>query len=209
MILSLFFTDPAQALLLCLAIIIVISVHEYSHALAGYLLGDKTAEHEGRLTLNPLAHLDPMGTVLLIIVGFGWGKPVPFNPYNLRWSKWGSAAVALAGPLSNFIMAVIFAAGLSWVAPHYGLDNYLTMLLIFLVVYSVGLGLFNLIPIPPLDGSKVLFTLLPARYTWLAVWLQRNGMWLLLALLLVLRFSDQTIFMDVVNGILGLFGLRL
>ncbi|MFH0874239.1 MAG: site-2 protease family protein [Candidatus Komeilibacteria bacterium] len=209
MLLNLLFQQPGVAILLLLAIIVVISVHEYSHALAGYLLGDKTAEHEGRLTLNPLSHLDLMGSLMLIIVGFGWGRPVPFNPYNLRWPKWGPAAVSLAGPVSNFIMAFVFAGILALIRPTYGVDNYLTLFLIFLVMYSVGLGLFNLIPIPPLDGSRVLLTLLPHRYDWLAIWLQRNGFWLLIGLLIVLQFSDQGFFLHVVNAILGLFGLQL
>src|SRR3989339_1829095 len=100
--------DPPLLIIVPLAIIIVISLHEFSHALMGYLLGDKTAEHEGRLTLNPLAHLDPFGTVMLLLVGFGWGKPVPFNPYNLKFQKWGPAWIALAGPLSNFLSAIFF-----------------------------------------------------------------------------------------------------
>lgn len=202
--------DPPLLIIVPLAIIIVISLHEFSHALMGYLLGDKTAEHEGRLTLNPLAHLDPFGTIMLLIVGFGWGKPVPFNPYNLKYQKWGPAWIALAGPVSNFLSAIFFAVVLKIVSNFVDPNSYVVVFLFYLIFFDIILGLFNLIPIPPLDGSKLLFALLPLKYENVAFWLQRNGSFLLMALLIFMYFSNGNFFGVIVNfflkGILSLMG---
>jgi Zn-dependent protease len=138
------------------------------HALVGYLPGDETATRMGRLTLNPMAHADMMGTVILPLMAImgnfpviGWAKPVPFNPYNLRNQKWGPTMVALAGPLSNFAMAIIFILALKIaLAAGLPLYNLLTAFLGYLVVINVVLGIFNFIPVPPLDGSKLLAALL-------------------------------------------------
>lgn len=157
-----------RAIVMYFALVLALVVHEYMHALVGYLLGDETAKRMGRLTLNPMAHADMMGTVILPIMAImgnfpviGWAKPVPFNPYNLRNQKWGPTMVALAGPLSNFGMAVIFTIALK-VALAAGLPlfNLLTAFLGYLVVINVVLGLFNFIPVPPLDGSKLVAALL-------------------------------------------------
>src|SRR3989338_6823830 len=107
MFLSLISENPAVAIVWVLAIVIALTVHEFSHALAGKWRGDKTAEYEGRLTLNPMAHIDWIGFIPLLLLGFGWAKPVPFNPYNLRDPKWDSVLIALAGPASNFILALL------------------------------------------------------------------------------------------------------
>jgi Zn-dependent protease len=168
-----------------IAWIVGIAGHEFSHALAAYVQGDNTAERQGRLTLNPIAHMDPIGTTLFLISGFfGWGKPTPFNPFKLRFGpRFGAAIVAAAGPISNFIMAVVFGLPLllNWVRPFsgpnrfgqtvYTLDpqyigywtaaNYLAAVLVFVVLFNVSLGLFNLLPIFPLDGEKVAVGLLP------------------------------------------------
>lgn len=148
-----------------LYVIIVLSavVHEYSHGWMANFLGDPTAKREGRLTLNPLKHLDPIGTValplflLLTGVGFiGWAKPVPYNPYNLK-GKHGSAKVGAAGPGSNFLLALIFGLSLRFISPQGAI--YLPLMLITYV--NIFLGLFNLIPLPPLDGSKLLMSFFP------------------------------------------------
>ena len=168
-----------------IAWIVGIAGHEFSHALAAYAQGDNTAERQGRLTLNPIAHMDPIGTTLFLISGFfGWGKPTPFNPFKLRFGpRIGAAIVAAAGPISNFIMAVVFGLPLllNWVRPYhypyadvgpqYTLDprlishwttgNYIAAILFFVVLFNVSLGLFNLLPIFPLDGEKVAVGLLP------------------------------------------------
>ncbi len=152
-----------------IVIITSLSVHEFSHAAAAYLQGDDTAEREGRLTLNPLAHLDPLGTLLpivLILSGspfvLGWAKPVPFNPFALKNPRWGSLLVGLAGPLSNFVMFLVCALLYAFVPiMHQGL---LGLLLITATVVNFVLGCFNLLPFAPLDGSKIIAALIPPRY---------------------------------------------
>lgn len=196
-----------EAGIIAVVLMIVIAIHEFSHAVASYSLGDHTAEHEGRLTLNPLAHLDGVGTLMLLFVGFGWGKPVPFNPYNLRWRKWGSAAVALAGPISNFLTAIVFALVLKAVIGKVPDSSYLLVFLVYVIIYSLLLGIFNLLPIPPLDGSKLLFSLLPPKYDNVAFWLQKNGFLLLISLLIFLDLTGIPLFETIVNFLLKLLGL--
>jgi Zn-dependent protease len=149
-------------------IIIVLSAvfHEYAHALTAKSLGDDTAEQAGRLTLNPLKHLDPFGTVLIPILllltsgaFIGWAKPVPYNPFNLRDRRFGSLKVAIAGPLSNLLIALVLGFVLR--TGIIGADTVLPQLIAFVVYVNIFLALFNLIPVPPLDGSKVLADLFP------------------------------------------------
>ncbi len=157
----------------CIAFIVGIGFHEFSHALTAYLLGDTTAQSMGRLTLNPIKHLDPMGTLLLLFVGFGWGKPTPVNPNRLRnGPKAGMALVSVAGPISNFLMAALFALPLklrlvtfsdSVPLRGWSFGNYLGLIIFYVVVINVLLGLFNLIPLAPLDGSKVASGILPGE----------------------------------------------
>jgi len=151
---------------LFLYIVIVMSAvfHEYCHGWAAYSLGDPTAKYAGRLTLNPLKHLDPMGTVIIPLFllfffgGFiGWAKPVPYNPYNLRDAKYGSTKVAIAGPGANFSLALIFGLAMRF----FPAGEALLIPLSWIVYVNIFLGLFNLIPIPPLDGSKVLMDFFP------------------------------------------------
>ena len=163
-------------LFIIIILIMSVVVHEIAHGYAALALGDPTAKHQGRLTLNPLNHLDPMGSIVLpglmvlFNTGFiiGWAKPVPFNPYNLRNQRWGEAIVAAAGPLSNIALAIIFG---------------------LFIQFSLLYGLLNqasLIPIPPLDGSKILFAFLPYRFQNFRVNLERFG--LVLVLLFVFVF---------------------
>jgi Zn-dependent protease len=187
-------TSLLFALLGLVALVISLTVHEFSHALAAYLLGDETAKRQGRLTLNPIPHIDPVGTLLIPFLAalshlplLGWAKPVPVNPYNLRPAKWGDVAVSLAGPGSNAVMALVFALGLR-LAVGAGLpsDNLAVLLLSMLVMVNVVLCVFNLLPLPPLDGSKVLIALLDAPHHQPKVrWLERNGFYLLLGLIFV------------------------
>ena len=159
---SLLSENPAYFVAWVAAILIALTVHEFSHALAAHLLGDQTAKRMGRLSLNPLTHIDMVGFLALVLVGFGWGKPVPFNPYNLRYPKWGSAIVAAAGPLSNIISVIVFGFVLKFTAPLLLPGNLLVEFLTLLVVLNLVLCIFNLIPIPPLDGSKFLLSALTA-----------------------------------------------
>jgi Zn-dependent protease len=179
------FENPILFLAWAVSLVIAISVHEFSHALAATLLGDQTAKYEGRLTLNPLRHLDPWGTLLLFFAGFGWGRPVPFNPYNLRDQRWGSALVSLAGPGSNLLMILLFGLILKYLYPLSGLgeQNMLFQFLYTLILLNAILMTFNLIPIPPLDGSKLLFAILPASMADVKIFLERYGFLILIGLI--------------------------
>lgn len=165
-------------------------VHEYSHGAVAYILGDPTAKYAGRLTLNPLAHIDRVGTVIMPIALFllsggtfifAYAKPVPYNPYNLRYPRWGPSLVAIAGPLSNLLLALIFGllVRLSALYPT-TLITGAGVFLSILVYANIVLAVFNLVPIPPLDGSKILFALLPASAYGLKMFLERYGFLILL-----------------------------
>ena len=171
-----------------LACLLCVVIHEVCHGLAASWLGDGTARRSGRLTLNPLKHIDLVGLLLLITVGFGWAKPVSVNPRNFRNPKLGMVLTSLAGPLSNGLLALLitpgYAATLVWYYSSGSLfAYYLAVFLIVTISRSIGLLVFNLIPIPPLDGSKVLFGLLPPRYYFRLMRYERYGMILLVALL--------------------------
>lgn len=146
-------------------LIIGFTVHEFSHALTAHGEGDQTARRMGRLTFNPIKHIDLLGFLLLLIVGFGWAKPVQVDPYNLRHGRLGMSWVALAGPLSNFVLAfllgLVFRLNLLSEPNLYSLTGLLGFALFFIIFYNLILGIFNLIPLPPLDGSKVVGGLLP------------------------------------------------
>lgn len=163
-------------------------IHEYSHGWMANQLGDPTAKYAGRLTLNPLKHIDPIGSILLPILLiptgflFAYAKPVPYNPYNLKDQKWGSVKVAIAGPLSNFILAFIFGITLQFI-PIGPMTEFL-----YIIVYAnVILGVFNLVPIPPLDGSKVLFAVLPDNADRLRQILQQYGF--IILIIFIMSFS--------------------
>ncbi|SHI93413.1 site-2 protease family protein [Lutispora thermophila] len=146
------------------AVFIGFSFHEFAHALVAYLLGDDTARSRGRLTLDPMAHIDPLGIIMLIFFRFGWAKPIPVNPSNFKNRKKGMVLVSLAGPIMNFIIA--FVALLTYVTLYnfYGyISKTISMIIINIYLLNLGLGIFNLIPLPPLDGSKILSGLLPFR----------------------------------------------
>lgn len=144
-------------------------IHEVSHGCAAGLLGDPTAKLAGRLTLNPVRHIDPFGSVILPLIFallpggiiFGWAKPVPFNPYNLKGGKWGPALVALAGPASNLLIAAIFGLSLRFGLTAGLISPLAGQFIALIVMMNLVLAIFNLIPIPPLDGSKILFAALP------------------------------------------------
>lgn len=169
-------TNPGEAIGLLLSapgVLIAITFHEFAHGYAAYKLGDDTAKNQGRLSLNPFAHLDPIGTLMLLVAGFGWGKPVEVNPRNytrkISMEK-GEAIVSLAGPLMNFVLAIIFTliycaiykfASLTFISSTVG---YVILLLISSTIsINIGLGVFNLIPLPPLDGSKIIMPFLPYK----------------------------------------------
>lgn len=164
-------------------LVIVLTVHEFSHAWAGHMLGDITAKHEGRLTLNPLRHIDPFMTLLLplglILLGspvvFGAAKPVPFNPYAVRYGKVGAALVAFAGPASNMLMALVIGLYLRFV----GIEGLGQQFLLQFVLVNVAFFVFNMIPFPPLDGSRLLYAIAPPE---LADWMDRIEQYGLIAI---------------------------
>ena len=160
MLINALFTDPISYLMMAVSLLFALTVHEYAHAQVADWQGDHTARAMGRLTLNPLAHLDAVGALFIFTMGFGWGKPVPFNPYNLRNKKWGPALVALAGPISNFIMAVLVGLLLRYL--HLSGGALLNFFVMF-VWLNLMLGVFNLIPAPPLDGSHLLGAIIPMK----------------------------------------------
>lgn len=167
------------------AVLLCLTVHETCHGLAAYALGDPTARRAHRLSLNPLRHIDWFGLLMMFAAGFGWAKPVPVNPNYFKKPKQGMALTALAGPVSNFLLALLtllVARIFCDVAAYSETNQRILDFLLMVAVLSIGLGLFNLVPIPPLDGSKVLFAVLPDRaYDWL-MRNERYGMLLLFAL---------------------------
>ncbi|PIS13665.1 MAG: site-2 protease family protein [Candidatus Tagabacteria bacterium CG09_land_8_20_14_0_10_41_14] len=169
--------------------VLIMSVvfHEVSHGYSAYLLGDPTAKYAGRLTLNPIKHLDFVGSLIVpaityLLGGFiiGWAKPVPYNPYNLKNQKWGPAIVGASGPLANFFLVAVFgllirfSSFLSFLPPAFW------QIAILIAFINLILGVFNLIPIPPLDGSKLLFALLPYQWRHVQDFLERYGFFILI-----------------------------
>ena len=176
-------------------VVLAITIHEFSHAMAAYKLGDDTAKRAGRLSLNPIKHLDILGAIMLLIVKIGWAKPVPINPYNFDNMKIGTALTAAAGPLSNFIVAILAAVLYNLTVNNISnlYTNILGIVLVFTlrfaVMINIALGLFNLLPIPPLDGSKILggFMTDDMFFKWSSF--ERKG-----ALFLMLLFAANYIF---------------
>lgn len=170
------------------ALLVALSVHEWAHAWVADLLGDHTARDMGRLTVNPIAHLDLMGTIMFFIIGFGWGKPVPVDPRNFRHPLRDSALVAIAGPISNIVLAFGALFGLAAVAALDLEPTPVAKVLVQILHSSVGLNLglmaFNLLPIPPLDGSRVASALLPWRLRLRYEELTAHSQWILLGLIL-------------------------
>lgn len=185
-----------DAFLRVAAIFICLTVHETCHGLAAYALGDPTAKAMNRLSLNPLRHIDWFGLAMMFVAGFGWAKPVPVNPNYFKNPKRGMAITALAGPLSNFVLAIALLWGTKLVWLYTAAEGWL-MFLLQTALLSIGLGVFNLIPIPPLDGSKILLSLLPEQQYRLVLRYERIGivvLWLVVLSGIGDRVMDTVIY---------------
>lgn len=175
--------SPEEILAFALALIPAFTIHEFAHAFMAYRLGDPTAKNLGRLTLNPIKHLDVLGTLMVFVVGFGWAKPVPVNPYNLRNGRKGMALVAVVGPLSNLALATAVAA--VWRATGFVGGPVLINTLLVFIYLNIALLFFNLIPFPPLDGFRVLLGVLPETLALQWERLAQVGPLLLFALIMI------------------------
>lgn len=195
--LSLLFSNPVIFIIAFPGLILAITVHEFAHAWMADRLGDPTPRYQDRLTLNPLAHLDPLGTLAILITRFGWGKPVQFDPYNLKEPIRDTALIALAGPVSNCIMAV----GLAIIAHLPGIPALVVAGLGIVISINIVLALFNLIPVHPLDGSKIILPLLPRETAFeYEEFMKKYGIFLLIMLIMpwngvspISRLLDQPI----------------
>jgi Zn-dependent protease len=209
MFLSLFQQNPSAAVAFLLGLVIGITLHEAAHATSAYLLGDDTAYRDGRVTLNPASHLDVLGSLMLLMAGFGWGKPTPVMPSKLRGGVFGPVAVALAGPISNLVVVAVCAA-LFLLDVFRDPGGYLLILVVMVASTNALLFVFNLIPIPPLDGAKVLFPFLPRALDGFVDFMNQYGPFILLGLILVSFVTNLpilSILLAPVRPLLTFFGL--
>jgi len=195
--------SPGRLVAVALIVFIALPIHEFAHAATAVYLGDNTPRAQGRYTLNPLPHIDPLGAILILFVGFGWAKPVQWNPRNVDIDvRLASILVAIAGPLSNLVMAALAII----VASNMTLPPTLQNTVFFFVQINVLLFVFNMIPVPPLDGSHVLFALLPASAYQLRMVVGQYGMLILFAIIFfipqLIRYPTAVI----LNGLVGVFG---
>lgn len=198
--------ELTSALFVVAIVILSVVVHEVAHGYAALWLGDSTAHYAGRLSLNPIKHMDLFGSFIIPLllsfsgVIFGWAKPVPYNPYNLRNRRWGELLVAIAGPISNFILAFIFAMFIRLiVGDGVGMTS-MVFIAATIVQVNLVLAIFNLIPIPPLDGSKILFSILPNQYGQLRMTLERFGF----VFVLLFVFLLWQIFVPIIDFVFAL-----
>ncbi|MCI7675006.1 MAG: site-2 protease family protein [Phascolarctobacterium sp.] len=165
------------------ALLFAISIHEYAHAQCADSMGDPTARYMGRLTFNPLAHLDPIGAILLVVAGFGWAKGVPINVNNFRNRREGILKVSFAGPAANLFLCFVAAFMMAFLGKMHMLSDGLYRFLFWMQLYNVWFAFFNLIPVPPLDGSRIMSELLPAKQSWqFNEIVDRYGFYILIAL---------------------------
>lgn len=204
---SLLFSNPALFAAWVAAVFLSLTFHEFSHALVAKWRGDRTAEREGRLSLNPLDHIDPMGLLAFLFLGFGWAKPVPYNPYNLKDPKWDSVAIAFAGPISNLLFAAVASLAFRALVGG-GVIGPLNLLagFLFLTVYlNLALAVFNLIPVHPLDGAKLAFALLDGpRYAEAREFIAVRGPQILMFLVVLSFLTSFNPFGFVSNAAIGI-----
>lgn len=203
--------------LIIVLIIVLISVilHELSHGLVAYWLGDRTAKDAGRLTFNPIKHIDPFMSIIVPVVlymlhapVFGGAKPVPINSHNLKWKEWGMALVAIAGPITNFLIAFIAFLIAHFSGFLYSYNNELVQFIFTEIIFiNLGFMLFNLIPIPPLDGSRVLYALAPDSVRNFMINMERYGVIIIYVLILLFGEVFSSLLVNGMNGILDFFYL--
>ena len=206
--LAIFQQSPAAAVALLLGLVVGVVVHEAAHAYSAYLLGDDTAYRAGRVTLNPAAHLDLLGSIMFLMAGFGWGKPTPVVTSKLRGGVLGPVAVAAAGPLSNLLIVAVCAA--LYLLPPFQ-SGYLQVIALLAAFGNALLFVFNLIPIPPLDGAKVIFPFLPRSLSGFVDFMNQYGPMILLVLVLLTFLpmfpSPLSYILVLVRPVLSAFGL--
>ena len=180
--------EPITLVAVLVAFVVGITIHEFSHAWSALLLGDNTAERQGRVTLNPISHLDPIGSIGVLVIavfgfGIGWGRPVPVNPSRVRWRQRGLAITAIAGPVSNLVIATAFVIPLR-IVDTATIDPNIITIATYMVLVNLLLASFNLIPVPPLDGHKILVGILPNFWYQYLAPLERYGIGILLVLIM-------------------------
>jgi len=192
------FNSPLLFVLSILGLVVAITVHEFAHALAADHLGDPTPRSQGRLSLNPLSHLDPLGTVMLILAGFGWGKPVQFDPYNLEHPQRDTGLISLAGPASNLVLAVLL--GFLFKTLPAGFAS----LLLPLIYTNIILAVFNLVPVYPLDGEKILSSLLPKHLSFEYQSIMRQYGTLILIFLILPIYGGSSAISQLISPVISL-----
>lgn len=189
------------------ALLISITIHEFAHAYVAVKQGDPTPERYGRLSLNPLDHLDPIGTLMLLIFRFGWAKPVPINPMNFKHTKSGIVWTSLAGPLSNILLMILSLILFVVLSPW--LNKGLITFFYYLIFINLALALFNLLPIPPLDGSRLITVLIPPKYSYISDFLERYGFLILIGSFFLFGNWPSFIIQPVINQLLSWFEILL
>lgn len=206
--LDLLFNNPVQFLVSAAALVSAVTVHEFAHAWMAVRLGDPTPKLQGRLTLNPLSHLDPLGTLMLLLVRFGWGRPVQFDPFNLENPRRDSAIISLAGPASNLILASALSIILRISQFPFSSIEFIAPFIPPFIVLNVVLAIFNLIPVHPLDGGKILVGLLPPKDAATADrFMQKYGIFILIFLIFPILGSSLvfSIISPVIDFLLSIY----
>jgi Zn-dependent protease len=184
-----------------IAFLLSITVHEFFHAFTAYKLGDPTAKNAGRLTLNPIAHIDPLGLLFIIFFRIGWAKPVPVDPKNFKYPGLYSIIIGLAGPLSNFLLALLSLYGITYLVPYLQYQ-WLNVFLMQMLAINIMLGVFNILPIPPLDGGHIIGALVPER--WKQSYARMQLVFLFLLFFLLSTSSFQKLFFTLVARVAAL-----